>query len=50
MTWVDASYDERLGEVLRPLTHDKSSIRSASRCSATRAQLIAEAFYLNKSR
>ncbi|MTV47254.1 portal protein, partial [Streptococcus pneumoniae] len=24
ITWVDAEYDERLGEVLRPMTSDKS--------------------------
>ena len=48
VTWVDMEYDERLGEVLRPLTQDKSGIPlGLEMAQDTRAQ-IAEAFYLNK--
>ncbi len=48
ITWVDAEYDERLGEVLRPLTIDKSGLPMGfDMQDRTRADLAA-AFYLNK--
>jgi hypothetical protein len=48
VTWVDMEYDERLGEVLRPLTLDKSGIPLGLEMSQDVRQQIAEAFYLNK--
>lgn len=47
-TAVDAEYDERLGEVLRPLTQDKSGIPFGVDLSDRVAAQIREAFYLNK--
>jgi hypothetical protein len=48
LTWVDREYDERLGEVLRPLTQDKSGIPIGfNMAQDVRAQLH-EAFYLSK--
>lgn len=48
ITWVDAAYDERLGEVLRPITQDKSGMPLGMEMAASTKQMIAEAFYLNK--
>lgn len=48
ITWVDAEYDERLGEVLRPLTMDKSGLPFGIEVHDRTQQIIAEAFYLNK--
>ena len=48
ITWVDAEYDEKLGEVLRPLTQDKTGLNfGADQARDTRA-MISEAFFLNK--
>ena len=48
ITWVDAAYDERLGEVLRPLTVDKTGLGfGLDYAQDLRAQL-ADAFYLSK--
>lgn len=47
-TPVDADYDERLGEVLRPITQDFSGIRFGIEMSDRVAALIKEAFYLNQ--
>lgn len=48
ITWVDAAYDERMGEVMRPLTQDKGTIPLGIDMQRdTRAMLMA-AFYLNK--
>lgn len=48
ITWVDSEYDERLGEVLRPLSQDTSGIPlGLEMMQDTRLQL-AEAFFLNK--
>ncbi len=46
-TAVDAEYDERLGEVLRPLTQDKSGLTFGMELSDRTAQMLREAFYLN---
>jgi hypothetical protein len=46
-TAVDAAYDERLGEVLRPLTTDKSGIPFAMDMIDRQSMLLKEAFYLN---
>ena len=48
ITWVDSEYDERLGEVLRPLTQDKNGIPLGMEMQQDTRQMIAEAFYLNK--
>lgn len=48
ITWVDAEYDERLGEVLRPISQDKSGIPWGMDMEAGKRQMLAEAFYLNK--
>lgn len=46
-TAVDSEYDERLGEVLRPLTQEKSALPFGLEMSDRTAGLIREAFYLN---
>lgn len=48
ITWVDSEYDERLGEVLRPLAQDKNGIPLGMEMQQDTRQMIAEAFYLNK--
>lgn len=48
ITWVDAEYDERLGEALRPMNLDYKGIpMGVQMLDATKKQL-SEAFYLNK--
>lgn len=48
VTWVDAEYDERLGEVLRPLNQDKSGIAFGLDMVQDLRMQLAEAFYLSK--
>jgi len=48
ITWADAQYDERLGEVLRPLNQDKSGLPFGLEVSEEKKQMLAQAFYLNK--
>lgn len=48
VTWVDAAYDERLGEVLRPLTQDKSGIPYGIEMRNDTREMIKEAFFINK--
>jgi len=48
ITWVDAAYDERLGEVLRPLTQDKSGMPLGMEMARDIRFMLGEAFYLNK--
>ena len=47
LTWVDREYDERLGEVLRPLTIDKNGIPLGMDMAAGIEARLREAFYLN---
>lgn len=47
ITWVDREYDERLGEVLRPLQLGKNVGVSVDLIERQR-QMLAEAFYLSK--
>jgi hypothetical protein len=47
-TAVDAAYDERLGEVLRPLTQDKSGLPFGIEVRDDIIKSLTEAFYLNK--
>ena len=46
-TAVDAEYDERLGEVLRPLTQDKSGLGYGMEMLDRTTQMLREAFFLN---
>ena len=46
-TSVDAEYDERLGEVLRPLTQDKSGLPFGQDMLDRTSGMIREAFFLN---
>lgn len=48
LTWVDSAYDERLGEVLRPISSDKNGIPLGMELRADVRATIAEAFYINK--
>jgi Bacteriophage head to tail connecting protein len=48
LTWVDAEYDERLGEVLRPLTSDKSGIPFGVDMHRDIMGMLRECFYLDK--
>jgi hypothetical protein len=48
ITWVDAQYDERLGEVLRPISQDKSGLPFGMEVSDEKKQMLAQAFYLNR--
>lgn len=48
ITWTDAAYDERLGEVLRPINQDKSGMPLGLQMQQDTKAMIAEAFFLNK--
>lgn len=48
ITWVDAEYDERLGEVLRPLTQDKSGLGFGMEMMQDLRTQLSDAFYLSK--
>lgn len=48
ITWVDSAYDERLGEVLRPLTQEKNGIPLGQDMADRLRMTLTEAFYLNK--
>jgi hypothetical protein len=48
ITWVDAQYDERLGEALRPITQDKSGLPFGIEVSEEKKAMLQQAFYLNK--
>lgn len=48
LTWIDAAYDERLGEALRPLTQDKSGIPFGADMRRDIMGMLRECFYLDK--
>ena len=48
ITWVDAEYDERLGEVLRPLTQEKSALGFGQDSMIDLRSQLADAWYLSK--
>ena len=48
ITYVDAEYDEKTGEALRPLPIDKSGFQWGDAREAKVRELIQEAFYLNQ--
>ena len=47
-TWVDAEYDERLGEALRPVPLDLKGLPAGLEAAGRAQEMIAEAFFLNK--
>ena len=47
-TWVDASYNEKLGEALRPLTQDRRGLPTGYSERDNQMAMLAEAFYINK--
>ncbi len=47
-TWVDAAYDERLGEALRPVPLDLRGLPVGIEAARDAKAMIAEAFFLNK--
>ena len=47
-TWVDAEYDERLGEALRPIPLDLRGLPIGADAARDARAMIAEAFFLNK--
>ena len=48
ITWVDADYDERLGEVLRPITQDTKGLQFGLELVRDIREQMKDAFYLNK--
>lgn len=48
ITWIDAEYDERLGDAVRLMTNDKSGIPLGMEMRTDVREMIAAAFYLNK--
>lgn len=48
VTWVDAAYDERLGEVLRPISQDRSALPFNMEMVQDMRDMIRKAFYLDK--
>lgn len=50
ITWADYEYDERAGEVLRPMNIDASGMPLGIDMARDTKSMIAQAFYLNKLR
>tara|TARA_Y100000310_G_C20696293_1_gene825955 strand:- start:2648 stop:4306 length:1659 start_codon:yes stop_codon:yes gene_type:complete len=48
VTWADAKYDERLGDVLRPITQDLRGIPLGMELRLDTRDIISEAFFLSK--
>lgn len=48
ITAADAEYDERMGEVLRPLYQEKGGLPFGLELAASTRDMLASAFYLNK--
>ena len=48
ITWADAEYDERLGEVLRPLSMDKSGLSFGADMADRHEEMIRKAFFLDQ--
>lgn len=48
ITWVDAAYDEKTGEVLRPISQDKSGLPFGVDMRRDVMALMNECFYLDK--
>jgi hypothetical protein len=47
INWVDPDYDERTGEVLRPITLDHSGLQWGTEYEERVEKILQEAFYLN---
>lgn len=48
ITYADAEYDERKGDVLRPINQDKSGLPWGYEAAGDQRSMLAAAFYLNK--
>lgn len=48
ITWADAEYDERTGEVLRPIYTEKSGLPFGMEMNRDTREMLAACFYLNK--
>lgn len=48
ITWADHDYDERRGEVLRPLNQDRAGLPRGYEVRDHQMAMLAEAFYINK--
>lgn len=48
ITWVDAEYDERLGEAIRPLITTQGGLPAGEQLMKDAREKLSEAFYLNK--
>lgn len=48
ITWADVEYDERKGDVLRPITQDRRGLPMGFEQAERQMAMLAEAFYLNK--
>jgi len=48
ITWADAMYNEKMGEVLRPLTQDRRGLPQGFNERDQQMMMLAEAFYINK--
>ncbi len=48
ITWVAADYDERMGEVLRPLTQDKTGLPLGLELQQRSEMMLRQAFYLDR--
>lgn len=48
ITWADVEYDERKGDVLRPITQDRRGLPHGFEQRDNQMAMLAEAFYLNK--
>jgi hypothetical protein len=48
ITWADVEYDERKGDVLRPITQDRRGLPQGFNERDHQMSMLAEAFYINK--
>lgn len=48
ITWADVEYDERKGDVLRPITQDRRGLPQGYEVRDSQMAMLAEAFYINK--
>lgn len=48
ITWVDAQYDEKMGEVLRPLTQDTRNLPLGMEMQSATMTMLREAFFISK--
>jgi len=48
ITWLDAAYNEKMGEALRPLTQDRRGLPIGFEQRDNQMAMLAEAFYINE--